>query len=257
MSTERVLLAIDFTAETLRLLMAEPGGGPLGREQWPLPELADAEAWSWEVGGRIASFFARDDERRSAIGIAIAAPGTVDATTGTLLRSTGQDTWDGLAVADAVRRHIDAPVAAESRTVAALTGERWQGAAQGADDALYFSLRGEPAVAAVIGGRQLRGAHGDAGALPAMPELTAEATAQTVETVAGLVADASALLDPAVIVLDAAEEHVQRLVALVQSVIDEVAPGPRVVPSTLGEDAALVGAVLMAETVAFESGNAS
>ena len=126
MTPEPVLLAIDFTAETLRLLMVEPGGSPLGREQWPLPELADAKAWSWEVGGRIATFFARDDERRSAVGIAIAAPGAVDATTGTLLRSTGQGTWDGLAVADAVRRHIDAPVVAESRTVAALTGERWQ-----------------------------------------------------------------------------------------------------------------------------------
>ena len=141
--------------------------------------------------------------------------------------------------------------------MAALTGERWQGAAQGVDDALYFSLRGEPAVAALVGGRQLRGAHSEAGALPAMPELTAEATAQTVETVAGLVADASALLDPAVIVLDAEEEHAQRLATLVQSVIDEVAPGPSVVPSTLGEDAALVGGVLMAETVAFENGHVS
>lgn len=260
MSTEPVLLGIDFTAETLRLLMAEPGGDPLGREEWPLPELADAEAWSWEVGGRIATFFARDGERRSTIGIAIAAPGSVDAETGTLLRSTGQGTWDGLAVADALRRHIDAPVVAESRTVAALTGERWRGAARGVDDALYFSLRAEPSVAALVGGRQVRGAHGEAGALPAMPELPAKTTAKTaktVERVAGLVADVSALLDPAVIVLDAAEEHTQRLVTLVQSVIDEVAPGPRVVPSTLGEDAALVGALLMAETVAFESGKVS
>ena len=48
MTPEPVLLAIDFTAETLRLLMVEPGGSPLGREQWPLPELADAKAWSWE-----------------------------------------------------------------------------------------------------------------------------------------------------------------------------------------------------------------
>ena len=257
MSSEQVLLAIDFTAETLRLLMAEPGGGPLGREEWPLPELADADAWSWEVGGRIATFFARDDAKRSVLGIAIAAPGTVDAESGTLLRSTGQQTWHGMAVADALRRHIDAPVAAESRTVTALLGERWQGAAQGTDDALYFSLRDEPAVAAMIGGRQLRGAHGEAGALPAMPELTAESPAQTLETVAGLVADASALLDPAVVVLDAAEEHVERLVALVQGVIDEVAPGPQVVQSKLGEDAPLVGAVLMAETVAFEAGNRS
>lgn len=255
MSTERVLLAVDFTAETLRLMIAERGGAPLGREEWPLPELADAEAWSWEVGGRIATLFARDGGRRSAAGIAVAAPGAVDAASGTLLRSTGQRAWDGLAVADALRRHIDAPIVAESRTVVALMGERWRGAAQGVDDALYCSLRGEPAAAALVGGRQLRGAHGEAGALPAMPELTAESPAQTLETIAGLVADASALLDPAVVVLDAGDEHIERLVTLVQSVIDEVAPGPRVTPSTLGEEAVLVGAVLMAETVAYEGGN--
>ncbi|MEE8337494.1 MAG: ROK family protein [Dehalococcoidia bacterium] len=254
MSTERVLLAVDFTAETLRLLIAEPGGNPLGREEWPLPELADEAAWSWEVGGRIATLFARDGGQRSAAGIAVAAPGAVDAASGTLLRSTGQRAWDGLAVADALRRHIDAPIVAENRTVVALTGERWRGAAQGADDVLYCSLRGEPSAAALVGGRQLRGAHGEAGAWPAMPELTAENAAQTLETVAGLVADASALLDPAIVVLDADEAHVGRLVTLVQSVIDEVAPGPRVVASALGEDGPLIGAVLMAETVAYEGG---
>ncbi|MCH8082382.1 MAG: hypothetical protein IID52_08385 [Proteobacteria bacterium] len=74
------------------------------------------------------------------------------------------------------------------------------------------------------------------------------------ETVAGLVADASALLDPAIVVLDADDAHVGRLVTLVQSVVDEVAPGPRVVASELGEDGPLIGAVLMAETVAYEGG---
>lgn len=259
MTSEPVLVAVDFTAETLRLLMAERGGGPLQREEWPLPELADDEAWSWEVGGRIATMFVHEGEQRSALAIAVAAPGAVDAASGRLVHSGGQAVWDGLAVVESLRRHIDAPIVAESRTVAALMGERWQGAAGGSGDALYVTLRGEPSAAMVAGGRPLRGAHGQAGALPAVPELAdlvddgpEGALDRALETVAGLLADATALLDPEVVVLDAEPATLERLVPLVQGVVDEVAPGPSVVASALGEQGALIGALLMAETVAFE-----
>ncbi|HJM90182.1 MAG TPA: ROK family protein [Dehalococcoidia bacterium] len=253
MAAEPVFVAIDFTADTLRLLIAEQGGEQaLQREEWPLPELADEDAWSWEVGGRIATLFAQDGARRSAIGIGIAAPGTIDAISGTLVRSTGQPQWDGLAVVEALRRHIDAPIVAESRTVAALTGERWQGAAGGASDALYISLRGEPSAAVFAGGRPVRGAHGFAGALPAAPAL--HDAADAIETAVGVIADATALLDPEVVVLDAPDDELARLVPLVQRVVEEIAPGPQVVPAALGERGALVGALLLAETVAYEGG---
>ncbi|MEE8337410.1 MAG: ROK family protein [Dehalococcoidia bacterium] len=261
MTSDAVLVAVDFTADTLRLLMAEHGGGPLEREQWPLPELADEEAWAWEVGGRIATLFARDGGRRSALALAVAAPGTVDPVSGRLVRSSGQPAWDGLGVVEALRRHFDAPIVAESRTMAALTGERWQGAAGGSGDVLYISLRGEPSAAMVAGGRPLRGGHGRAGALPAAPELDGGPTGgtpeQVLETITGLLADATALLDPEVVVLDAEQEALKRLVPLVQGVVDEVAPGPSVVASALGEEGALIGALLMAETVAYEGGATS
>lgn len=260
MTSDAVLVAVDFTADTLRLLMAEHGGGPLEREEWPLPELADEEAWSWEVGGRIATMFARAGDRRSVLALGVAAPGTVDPLSGRLVRSSGQAAWDGLGVVEALRRHFDAPVVAESRTMAALTGERWQGAAGGSGDVLYISLRGEPSAAMVAGGRPLRGGHGHAGALPAAPELDGGPTGgpsdgasdQVLETITGLLADATALLDPEVVVLDAEQEALERLVPLVQGVVDEVAPGPSVVASALGEQGALIGALLMAETVAYE-----
>ncbi|MDP6605486.1 MAG: ROK family protein [Dehalococcoidia bacterium] len=258
MTSEPVLVAVDFTAHTLQLLMAERGGGPLRREEWPLPELADDEAWSWEVGGRIATMFVHEGEQRSALALAVAAPGTVDPVSGRLVHSSGQAAWDGLAVVESLRRHIDAPIVAEGRTVAALMGERWQGAAGGSGDALYVSLRGEPSAAMVAGGRPLRGGHGQAGALPAVPELSGDlsggAAEQALEAVAGLLADATALLDPEVVVLDAEQPTLEQLVPLVQGVVDEVAPGPAVVASALGEQAALIGALLMAETVAHEGG---
>ena len=77
MSAEPVLVAVDFTADTLRLLLAEPDGEVLARERWPLPEVADDEAWAGEVGGRIAALFAREGERRSALAVAVSTSSSI------------------------------------------------------------------------------------------------------------------------------------------------------------------------------------
>ena len=251
---EPVLVAVDFTADELRVLFSDLHGKPIERGEWPLPPLEDEDAWSWEVGGRIATLFAANGERRSALAIAVAAPGVVDPLSGRLVDSAGQPAWEGLSIVEALRRHFDAPIACEGRTLAALQGERWHGAAQTLDDVLYVSLRGVPAAAAVVGGRPVRGARFAAGALPAMPELTPgqPISDEELETASGLLADASALLDPDAVLIDGEEHHRSRLIPLLQRVLDEVAPGPRVVPSALGEDAALAGALRMATTLAYE-----
>jgi hypothetical protein len=61
-----------------------------------------------------------------------------------------------------------------------------------------------------------------------------------------------ALLDPELAIVDAADEHADALIPLLQRVIDEVAPGPRVVRSQLGEEGPVIGALHFASTVAFE-----
>ena len=251
---ESVLVAVDFTADELRLLFTDVHGAPIEKGEWPLPPLPTEDAWSWDVGGRIASLFAAEGSRRSALAIAVAAPGVVDPLSGTLTHSTGQDAWDGLPVVEVLRRHIDAPIACESRSNAALIGERWHGAAGGADDVLYVSLRGTPEGALLSGGRPVRGARFSAGSLPAMPEL---APGQLIgdddlETASGLLADASALLEPGLVVIDGEDEHTRRLIPLLQRVLDEVAPGPRVVAAELGDNAALLGAARIASTLAYE-----
>ena len=254
MAGEPVLVAVDFTAEELRLLFTDLEGATVEQGTWPLPPLADERAWAWEVGGRIATLFAANGEQRSALAIAVAAPGIVDPLVGRLVHSTGQPTWEGLAIVDALRRHFDAPVACENRTQAALQGEGWQGATPGLDDVLYVSLRGVPSAAALAGGRPVRGARFAAGALPALPELDPEQpiSDDELETASGLLADAVALLDPEALVIDGEEQHRARLIPLLQRVLDEVAPGPRVVASALGENAAVVGAARIATTLAYE-----
>lgn len=249
-----VLVGVDFTADRLRLLLTDESGRRVREGEWGLPPLADEDAWAWEVGGRIATEFAAEGQRRSALAIVVAAPGSVDPVSGKLLRSTGQEGWDGLAIVDALRRHIGAPIAAESRTVCALLAEVWHGAAVGEENVLYVSLRGEPSAAVLTGGRSVRGAHFEAGALPAVPAVAAGAALSSTdaEAIAGLLADAAALLDPSLVVLDGEAAHLERLMPLLQRVLDEVAPGPEVVRAEFGDRGAVIGAVRMATSLAFE-----
>ena len=251
---EPVLVAVDFTADEVRLLLADLDGEPLLREAYPLPSLADEAAWAFEVGGRISSAFAHEGQRRWALGIAIACPGTVDAVTGRMLRSVARPEWDGLAVVDSLRRHIDAPIVALNRMQAALRGEAERRAARGATDVLYLSLRGTPDAAAMTSARIVSGASGAAGAVPALPVLDQAVPlgGEALERTAALLADLAAFLDPAVVIIDGVEQHTGPLIPVLQQVIDEVAPGPRVMHAALGEGAALLGALQAASIVAFE-----
>lgn len=251
---EPVVVAIDFTADRLRILLATVKGEPVQRADHDLPPLDDEESWAWEVGGRVSTAFAVEGNRRSAAGIAVACPGVVDTETGTLVESAGQPSWDGLGVVAALRRHIDAPIVAVSRTQAALRAETASGAAEGAADALYVSLRGTPSAAILVSGRVVNGGTGRAGALPALPVLDpgSPLTGDDLERMASVLADASALLDPQIVVIDGEEGQVSAIVPVLQGVLDEVAPGPRVVAADLGENAALVGALQAAAIVAYE-----
>ena len=249
-----VLVAVDFTLDEVRLALSPIGDDPMIREHYPLPPLADEEAWAWEIGGRISSMFAHEGEKRSAIGIAVACPGDVDEATGKMTRCPGRPEWDGLAVVDALRRHIDAPIVALDRTHAALRGESELGVASDATDAIYVSLRGTPAAAVKTSGRIVKGARGGAGTLPDFPVLDPDMILDEdiVQEIAGLLSDLAAFLDPSLVILEGTEAHLAILVPALQRAISAVAPGPLVLAGALGENAALAGALGAASIVAYE-----
>ncbi len=251
---EPALVGVDFTQSTLRLMLGSLAGEVLYRQEIELPPLPDEEAWAWEVGGRISTAFAAEGNRRWALGIGVACPGVVDPASGILVESMADPAWDGLHVVDAVRRHIDAPVVAISRTVAALRGEAASGAAANTFDALYVSLVDGPSAAMMSNARIVAGAHSRAGALPAFPELVegARLSGEDLEQAAALLADVSALLDPEVVIIHGPAEHTEPLMPVLQRVLDEVAPGATVTPPALGDYAALLGAFQAASTVAYE-----
>jgi len=243
------LVAVDFTSDELRLVLTTPEQQLIANERWPLPALDDESAWSWEIGGRISTLFARHGEPLYALGIAAACPGLVDPIRGTITESRAQESWDDLHVVDAIRRHIDAPTVALDRAQAALRGEMVLGAASGQTDALYISTRHDgPSAAVLVAGTIVRGAHHRPGLLPPAEE---DGTIN-VATLAGWTADAAALLDTAIIVLDAAEEEAEVLATAIAEAAAESGALAEVVISELGDRAALYGALDAAAIVAFE-----
>lgn len=250
-----VLVGVDFTPTTLRLMLGTLAGEVLHRQETPLPILEDEEAWSWEVGGRISEAFAAEGNQRWALGIGVACPGFVDTANGILIESLLNPAWDGLHVVDALRRHIDAPIVALNRTMSALRGEASRGAAAHTFDAMYVSLEDGPQAANMSSSRIIGGVHSRAGSLPAFPDLTpgVRLGGEDLEQGAALLADVVAFVDPDVVILHGAPEHLDPLAPVLQRVLDEVAPGTTVTGGALGNYAALLGAFQSASTVAFEN----
>lgn len=243
------LVAVDFTADELRLLLTTPAQELIASERWPLPPLDDEAAWAWEVGGRISTIFARDGEPLYALGIGVACPGLVDPLRGVITESRAQEGWDDLHVVDAVRRHIDAPTVALDRAQAALRGELSLGAASGHNDVLYVSIRDDgPFAAVLVAGTVVRGAHHRPGLLPPADE---DGTIQ-IEALAASIADAAALLDTAIVILDAADEQVEAFANAVQEAAVDAGSMAEVVVSELGDRAALFGALSAAAIVSYE-----
>jgi len=236
------LVAVDFTGSTLRLLLATPEQELIVSERHELPPLADEEAWAWEIGGRLSTLFARD-EPYFALGIGVACPGAVHPLRGVMTDSRAQEGWNELHVVDALRRNINAPTLAMDRTHAALRGEMTVGAALDVNDAIYVSLSEPTPTAAVLAaGTIVRGAHHRPGFLEAQD------TAAAIQSIAV----AAALLDTALVVIDAPEETVESTAESLQDALEASGADAVVAVSELGDRAPLFGALEAASIVSYE-----
>ena len=68
---EPALLAVDFTEEQLSILLTSIEFETIYQDNWQLPKLESENAWSWEIGGRIATSFIQNKKPYYALAIAI------------------------------------------------------------------------------------------------------------------------------------------------------------------------------------------
>jgi predicted NBD/HSP70 family sugar kinase len=97
------------------------------------------------------------------VGVAVAVPGLVEITSGTLLRAPNLG-WHRLGIVDELRARLpDLPIRVENEANLAALAEHWQGAAQ--DVRNFICVFGEVGVGAgiVVDGELYRGAHGFGG----------------------------------------------------------------------------------------------
>ena len=140
---EPALLAVDFTEEQLSILLTSIEFETIYQDNWQLPKLESENAWSWEIGGRIATSFIQNKKPYYALAIAIGCPGTIDSGNGVILDSRNNDTFNGFHITDAIRRHIDTPVAAIDRIQATFHGAINMNKNQYKNDSLFVYFEDE------------------------------------------------------------------------------------------------------------------
>jgi predicted NBD/HSP70 family sugar kinase len=104
-------------------------------------------------------------ERQGAVvvGVAVAVPGLVDQSSGTLVRAPNLG-WHGLGIVDELRGRLpELPIQVENEANLAALAEHWQGTARGVRN--FICVFGEVGVGAgiVVDGELYRGAHGFGG----------------------------------------------------------------------------------------------
>lgn len=163
-----VVLALDLGASRIRAAVVAADGRIVARDARPTPLAAGPDG---VLGACVASLQAVRDElepsaraRLSAVGVA--APGPLDAATGTLLEPPNLGpAFRDLPLTAPLARALGLPVAVERDTNVAALAEGAFGAARGVEDYLYLTISSGIGGAVVAGGHLLRGVGGLAGEL--------------------------------------------------------------------------------------------
>jgi predicted NBD/HSP70 family sugar kinase len=158
------VLGIQIGARNARVVLADAAGDVVERSVVDVTG-ADARTVVDRVG-RTAARLAGGGGAIAAVGVCL--PGSVDTTTGTVLRSDVLG-WDGVPVADLLGHRLGAPAFAQDVTQAATLAEALYGAAAGATNAIVLDYGGRFGVGLIIGGDLHRGSSGLAGSVGHTP----------------------------------------------------------------------------------------
>ncbi len=101
--------------------------------------------------------------------VGIGSPGVVDPETGGLSLAPQLPGWEGITLSEELDPRISAPIKAANEVHLAVLGERWQGAARDARDAVYLHIGVGIGLGILIDGKLHPGSSGAAGEIGYLP----------------------------------------------------------------------------------------
>lgn len=101
--------------------------------------------------------------------IGVSTPGVIDAASGRITLAPQLPLWEGLQLEELLASFLPRPIIVENEVRLSLLAERWRGAAQYVDDALFVQIGYCTGAAMLIGGEIYRGASGAAGEIGYLP----------------------------------------------------------------------------------------
>jgi predicted NBD/HSP70 family sugar kinase len=109
-------------------------------------------------------------DRKTLMAVAVGTPGVIDRASGRIALAPQLPGWEGLELGQALGRSFPCPVLVENEVRLSILAERWRGAAQGIDDAVYIQIGVGIGGGILIGGELYRGANGAAGEIGYLPD---------------------------------------------------------------------------------------
>lgn len=166
------VLGIDIGANKLLALVADLSGEIVAsqRQRIGARERSEAERLLREVRRAADDALAAAGVPRSSLkAVGVGTPGVVDPASGRVALAPQLGGWEGIRLGARLQRSFDCPVLVDNEVHLSVLAERWRGAAQGIDEAVYIQIGVGIGAGILIGGELYRGASGAAGEIGYLP----------------------------------------------------------------------------------------
>jgi len=158
------LIAAEIGSSTVRLWLADLDGRPIDFETRPITPAFGAAHVLDVLCTAIQSVLARGRAgQRQLLSIGIAAPGRIDAGTGTVLEAGNVFHWRNVEIRSRIEDHFGVPTLVENDVNFAALGEMHSGLAIGVQNFILIRLGTGVGAGLVLGGRLYQGTHWAAG----------------------------------------------------------------------------------------------
>ncbi len=175
------LIAAEIGSSTVRIWFADLDGRPIDFETCPITPAFGAAHVLDVLCTAIQSILSRGRGReKQLLSIGIAAPGRVDANTGTVLEAGNVFHWRNVEVRNRIEDHFGVPTLVDNDVNFAALGEMHSGLAAGVQNFILIRLGTGVGAGLVLGGRLYQGTHWAAGEIGHMIFDRASAAGQDV-----------------------------------------------------------------------------